>query len=265
MKNLALWAGLAIASLSGCLGTTQADVEGGEDLSVEELSSAGRRLVGAWTGQSGPFSGLVFTETREGRGNHFFMDVDNGVRCVRAPCPSTSRVEGYFTAGAITVTLTAVPAVASPRPEYLGRFYYTLQGDTLTLSKSGRVVARLARQTSYCADADDCAEQRLVAPRCLGAWTCASSACAYRCARPTCANVRCAAGTFCQETDEGPRCITNCATVRCASGTTCVADAQGAHCEPNGTPCGTATCAEGLVCCNPLRGLCVRPGMFCIQ
>lgn len=265
MKNMHRWMGIALLSLSGCLGASESEVAGEEDLSVEEISAVGRRLVGAWTGRSGPYSGLVFTETREGRGSHFFMDVDNGVRCVRAPCDSTSRVEGYFTAGALTVTLTAVPAAPSPRPEYLGRFYYTLQGDTLTLSKSGRVFARLARQTSYCASPDDCAEQRLITPRCLGRWSCEANACAYQCGRPTCANVRCAAGTFCQESDEGPRCITNCARVRCASGTTCVADAEGTRCVPNTTPCGTATCAEGFVCCNPLRGICTRPGMFCIQ
>lgn len=29
--------------------------------------------------------------------------------------------------------------------------------------------------------------------------------------------------------------------------------------------CGDATCGAGLVCCNPLRGICTKPGDFCIQ
>ncbi len=32
-----------------------------------------------------------------------------------------------------------------------------------------------------------------------------------------------------------------------------------------GVPCGTTTCGAGLYCCNPLRNMCARPGMFCIQ
>jgi hypothetical protein len=265
MKVYAWVLGIALAGLSGCVGATDADLAGGEDLSVDEVRSAGDRLLGAWTGTTGPFTGLVFTNTDEGRGRHFFMDVDNGIRCVRAPCNSTSRVEGFFTAGALTVTLTAVPAPTGTRPEYLGRFYYTLQGSTLTLTRSGRVYARLAKQTSYCAAADDCAEQRLITPRCLGRWTCESNACRYQCGRPTCASTTCAPGTFCMEGDTGPTCITNCARVRCASGTQCVADAEGTRCEPVGVRCGTTTCGAGYVCCNPLRNICTRPGMFCIQ
>lgn len=264
--NKTMLGSLAALALLGCMGTTETVADDETNLSVEEASGRSwERFVGAWTGGNNPYTAIVFTGTEEGRGHHFFMDVDNGIRCIRAPCPSTSRVEGYFIAGASTVTLTAVPTTTGPRPEYLGRFYYNLQGNTLTLSKSGRVFARLTKQTSYCAEADDCAEQRLIAPRCLGRWTCESNACRYQCGRPTCATTTCAPGTICSETDAGPTCITACATVRCTSGTHCVADASGARCVADGVQCGSATCAAGLVCCNPLRGICVRPGMFCIQ
>lgn len=308
--------GLAAMALAGCVGTDET-VDADLDLSVDEVSNRSwERFVGAWVGSSGPYTAIVFTETVEGRGRHFFMDVDNGIRCVRAPCPSTSRVEGFFNAGASTVTFTAVPTPAGERPAYLGRFYYNLQGETLTLSKQGRVFARLARRPSYCAAADDCAEQRLVTPRCLGRWTCPSNTCRYVCGRPTCATTTCAAGsscveeggvpqcvsdcarvrcpggttcvadaagtrceptrttcaattcapgTICVENEQGAQCITACATVRCTANTVCVADARGARCEPAGPACGSTTCAQGFVCCNPLRGICTRPGMACIQ
>ncbi len=32
-----------------------------------------------------------------------------------------------------------------------------------------------------------------------------------------------------------------------------------------GIKCGTTTCASGLYCCNPLRNMCAKPGMMCIQ
>jgi hypothetical protein len=31
------------------------------------------------------------------------------------------------------------------------------------------------------------------------------------------------------------------------------------------TPCGSALCDAGTICCNPLEGICVKPGQVCIQ
>ncbi len=33
---------------------------------------------------------------------------------------------------------------------------------------------------------------------------------------------------------------------------------------PTTTACGDVTCGKGLACCNPLRGICTKPGEFCI-
>ena len=30
-------------------------------------------------------------------------------------------------------------------------------------------------------------------------------------------------------------------------------------------PCGQNSCGAGTYCCNPLRGICAKPGVFCIQ
>lgn len=32
-----------------------------------------------------------------------------------------------------------------------------------------------------------------------------------------------------------------------------------------GASCGPTQCASGLVCCNPLSGICTKPGQFCAQ
>ena len=34
---------------------------------------------------------------------------------------------------------------------------------------------------------------------------------------------------------------------------------------PAGVKCGSVTCGAGLVCCNPVMGICTKPGMMCIQ
>ena len=62
----------------------------------------------------------------------------------------------------------------------------------------------------------------------------------------------------------------------CPEGQSCVDDPSD-DCDPNTggadcggmcvttETCGDAQCAPGFVCCNPLRGICTKPGMVCIQ
>jgi hypothetical protein len=348
MKLTRYFAGLAlsITMLGGCYGgpgdTDMADT--GETFDEARESRAWETLAGAWVGDTGIFRGLVLTHTTEGRGRHWFADVDTGVRCVRAPCPEASaRVEGIYTATSRTITLTAVNPPRGFSIAELGTFNYTLRGEALRFTRGGRAVATLHKTVSYCGEADDCYEQRLITPRCLGRFTCtAESTCRYVCGRPTagegemcggiaaipcadglrcvlggthpdasgicrastpsCATVRCAAGTHCElrpvtcvrapcppqpqcvpnvttcaattcapgnvceDTPMGARCVNPCATVRCASGTTCrVIDGRAQCVSTTGVRCGTITCAPGDVCCNPLRNICTPPGWACIQ
>ncbi len=124
---------------------------------------------------------------------------------------------------------------------------------------------------TICQDTPDGAQciSACAAVRCSATTTCVADERGARCVPRTCENSDpgCPAGEMCYQSDTGPACITRCATVRCAAGTTCVADASGVRCQPNptGPRCGTTTCAAGFVCCNPLRNICTRPGMFCIQ
>jgi len=67
------------------------------------------------------------------------------------------------------------------------------------------------------------------------------------------------------------------AGIPCPKGQACVDDPSddcdpkqggadcGGICVAAGVPCGEATCGAGLTCCNPLLGICTKPGMVCIQ
>ncbi len=248
------FAGLLVVSAlsAGCIGGGD-DTLDETDVTADELSNRDwERLAGAWVGTSGPFQGLVITRTPEGQGRHFFADVDTGIRCITTPCPSQAHLEGRVTAGTRNLTFRH-PDRPSPEaaPFYGTAYAYTLNGTTLTLAQSGRIVARLRRATSYCSDADQCAEQGLITPRCVGYFSCETNACRYRCGqppRPTCASTLCAAGTICQETPEGAQCISACAAVRCTATTTCVADSTGAHCVPRTCENSNPGCPAGQMC-----------------
>jgi hypothetical protein len=62
----------------------------------------------------------------------------------------------------------------------------------------------------------------------------------------------------------------------CPTGQTCIDDPSD-DCDPNqggadcggicveAETCGDTQCAPGLVCCNPVMGICTKPGGVCIQ
>ena len=257
---------ISITTLGGCYGGPDVPAEVGDTSEEARTSRAWENLVGAWQGDLGVFRGLVFTATPEGAGRHFFADVDNGVRCVRAPCPSEARIEGVLTATSRALQLRlSDPSVTVPG--LLGGYNYTLRGDVLTFTAGGRAVARLRRVASYCAAGDDCAEQRLTTPSCVGVWSCsAARACNWTCIT-RCATVRCSATTHCVDNGTSARCVPNgpsCAAIRCASGYVC-RDTDGVGACVRGVACGTAVCGAGTYCCNPLRSLCAPTGYACIQ
>lgn len=274
-----LLATAAILSLTGCYGAADADATDDTGAALDEVSGRSwQPFVGAWVGDRGPFRGIVFTATTRSYGRHFFAYVDNGVRCVRAPCASESSVEGYFTASTRAVTLRPSPAVTFPTVSF-GAYQYALRGDRLTLSQGGRVVAELRKASSYCGEADDCAEQSLPAPRCLGRWTCTPErTCRYACGRPPAGEgERCGGllGTVCADNlrcvlqgsypDAAGVCRGNtCANVRCTADTRCVETTTGPQCVPNGPSCALIRCAAGFVCRETDGvGACVAQARVC--
>jgi hypothetical protein len=275
--------GIAFSALclSGCYGA--ADVTDETEATAEEASSRSwERLVGSWRASSGPFRAVVFTRTTETRGRHFFADYDRPVVCVRAPCPPVrERVEGAFTATTRTLNLNSSDARLGAIVAPFGQYQYTLSGNTLTLSQNGRVVSRLSKVTSYCTEADDCAEQGLIVPACLGRFTCSpTNTCGYTCGRPVSgagefcggiAGIQCGPGLTCilggSFPDAGGTCRSTgstCAVIRCTATTHCEENPAGARCVPNARSCATMECAPGFVCRDTAGvGACIAQNRVC--
>ena len=289
MQFSRLFAGVALSfsMMAGCYGAGDTLDESGattEEVSARVLDG----FTGAWVGDSGSFHALVFTATTEGAGRHYFADVDTGIRCVRAPCPSEARIEGRFTAGTRNVTLRG--DTSAPGASLLGTYAYALTATTLTLSQNGRVVARLHKVTSYCAEADDCGEQRLITPRCLGSFSCtAEHTCRYTCGRPAAglgelcggiAAIQCGAGLTCELSGTNPDASGTCrrtpsgvgemcggiAGLQCADGLIC--QLSGTNPDASGTcritRCATVRCTATTHCVdNGTSASCVPNGPSC--
>ena len=173
-----------------------------DDLAHEDLVASGDddpAVLGAE--QRGEWSGLpvdygvddvpvLVTDRSFNADGSFFADVDTGIRCITAPCPSNVRLTGRYTATKSYVRLVA-KAGAEPS-DYYGRYKYTLAGDVLSLTRTGKAYSgwsnTLDKETSYCAQADDCWSQSIIHPMCMGGWVCgggidnqSSNQCGWKC------------------------------------------------------------------------------------
>jgi hypothetical protein len=132
-------AALALVSAGsiGCAADTSpvADDEVDVEETSDELTAAGKKLIGAYKDDSGAFKSLVLSATKVGQRNVFTADVDTGIRCIKAPCPSGEHIEGTFTAGAKTITLYSTTAVNAKH--LLGKYNYLVQGEKFSLSRKG--------------------------------------------------------------------------------------------------------------------------------
>jgi hypothetical protein len=179
---------LAALSLStiGAIAGCSADVVSDDDMveeSDDELSKAGKALIGAYKDDSGSFRGLILTNKKVGLANEFIADVDTGINCVTTPCPSSERITGTFTASKKTISFRS--STASPHARHLlGRYNYKVQGAKLSLSRKG-FAQSLEEVVSYCGQPSDCELQNLIVPQCIGTFVCAEeSSCSYQCGKP---------------------------------------------------------------------------------
>jgi hypothetical protein len=181
MKNIAiLLSACLLPVFAGCASEAldPADQEEAE-ATESDLSANAQRLVGVYRGSatSAGIENLVLKAD-----GTFIATGDTGVRCVRAPCPSTFRIGGRFSATKNYLRLNG--SSADLGNGFFGRYAHKLIGGKLALSSTGRSSA-LNKEVSFCEAAVDCEGQGLSVPRCMtagGGLTCsATNACGYSC------------------------------------------------------------------------------------
>lgn len=269
-KKLFVLAALSLASLgmvAGC--TTDVDSDDGVvEESEADLSKAGKALIGSYRDDSGPFRGLILTANKAGQANEFIADVDTGIACIMAPCPSSERITGTFTAGAKTITFKS--STVSPYAKHLlGRYNYRVQGHKLSLSRKN-FAQSLEEVISYCAQPADCWEQNLILPACLGSFTCSTqNTCSWNCGspKPPPPSNACA-GLAEEQCTSTPGCQPKYGPSACTPDGICTADVVYTGCEGGesgeGAECfSSSTCAAGQHCSTE-DGVCNAHGMLAV-
>lgn len=180
--------GTLAALIPACAADSQSNEPETEEAATSEdaLHKYSGGLVGAYHGDfaSVPpsFEGIVFRED-----GSFFADVNTGILCVMAPCPTTARLEGRYYATRNYLKLYGKSADGFGDDSY-GWYRYIKQDDKLSLwrpwSKT-KWQQSLAKELSYCAQPTDCNTQMLIAPACVGQWSCEKNSCAWDCGIPT--------------------------------------------------------------------------------
>lgn len=257
-------------AVTGCAADTSEEdtaVEGTE----EELTKAGKALIGSYTDDSGAFKGLILTEVKQGQANEFIADVDTGIRCITAPCPSSERITGTFTAGPKTITFKS--QTASEHVQHLlGKYNYLVQGKKLSLWKKN-FSQSLAKTTSYCAQADDCYAQNIIHPMCMGQFDCEQNSCSWSCVPwppppPPLDECKgsdeqtCLSKATCQPV-YGPSACS-------ADGLICTADMAYKGCEkkqppePTGAKCYSSDSCPANMYCTTEDGVCNSSGMLTV-
>lgn len=189
MKRAMYFHVISLIAVTSSCGADISETGTGED----DLTQAGKKLVGAYIEQGvGTFRGLVLTpEAASANANRFFADVDTGIVCIQAPCPTVQRIEGTFTAGTKYITLKSETASELTK-QVLGKYRYKVAGDKFSLWRTG-FEQSLEEVDSYCSAssvATDCEAQGLIHPQCAGpGWTCSASAlCEWSCEDRDCAD-----------------------------------------------------------------------------
>jgi hypothetical protein len=142
--RLILSAVLASSFVIGCAAPTDATTDEAEQTTTESLSYSS--IVGSYESADGPIFAINFTSkaaqnlSGNVKGHGFTAAIDNGVRCIKAPCPWTSEVSGIYTVSGTTLTLTSFDKPAAYFARILGDYKVTRGKDGIEIDKKDMTI-----------------------------------------------------------------------------------------------------------------------------
>jgi hypothetical protein len=132
LPSLAIALALATSVVTGCAVDADQDMSA-DGASEDMLTAAATKLVGKYEGKSTVYP--QYTAIALNANGTFVADIDTGIRCITAPCPSAVHLEGTFSATANTLKLA--PAAGKPKNATFHRDYsYSLNAGRLVISSN---------------------------------------------------------------------------------------------------------------------------------
>jgi hypothetical protein len=280
-----------VASLAvGCAAPT--DAEDTEESAVEsqELTTTAKKLVGNYYDHAVPQGGIARLELHANGRYEAQVDPAGKIVCVMSPCllPESGTWNATPKAGG------GYKLRLRPQGQPSRIYDATRSATDLTLARAGKSQTLTALGNGQCLDDGDCGANETCGPKvclmyclvndpfCCGPSTCQPKA--KMCGGI--AGIACAADEICVD-DPNDGCDPTKGGADC-SGTcqkkptnpppacfgawldqngTCRTPADGVYpdscCAGMTTDCGPSKCGVGETCCNPLSGICTKPGMFC--
>jgi hypothetical protein len=248
MSLLSLSIAAPIAAI-GCAAPSSDDAEDAE-VTQDELTSTAKQLVGTYWTHAPSFGGFAKLVLRANGTYTADVDPAGTALCAKSPCllPESGTWNASKTAAGhrLRVTPSGGPA----------RFYAATKNATdLVLSRAGQTQTLHVLGANACLDSSDCDANEECGPK----------FCLMYCAvdDPYC----CGPSTCQPKSPPPPPPPPKCWGAWLDQNGLCRTPADGVYpdacCAGQTTPCGDSKCGVGTVCCNPLAGICTKPGQAC--
>jgi hypothetical protein len=235
---------LCLLAPIGCAATAGDEPESVAD-TQDELSSATRVLAGKYYDPNVPFAGIGRL-TLDANGE-YSAHVEAGGRafCITSPCllPESGKWSAFAGPNG-TIRL-----VLRPTGDAVRSYEAKKVAGELELTSAGKTQTLRSLDSDGCLDDADCGPTERCGPK----------LCLKYCLP---GDPFCCGPSTCQPQPPPPP---SCWGAWLDQNGTCRTPADGVY-PPEccaGPKCGDAQCAAGEVCCNPLAGICTKPGMLC--
>lgn len=242
---------IAAPLAAGCAANT--DSEYAEEQVAEtqdELTAAASQVVGSYWTHTPTFGGFGRLNLKANGKYEAQVDAAGRALCITSPCllPERGSWNAFAKAGGgYRVRIRATGAAS--------RWYdATKTGGVLELTRSGETQTLNALGANACLDDADCGAGEECGPKFCLMWCPVGDA-------------TCCGPSTCRPKTTPPPPPPACFGAWLDQFGACRTPADGVYpdscCAGLTSPCGSSACGVGEVCCNPLLGICTKPGEFC--
>jgi hypothetical protein len=240
---------LSIVAPLGCSVESASEEDENVAETQEELTLVAKSLVGKYYTHNPAFGGFARLSLEKNGKYTASVDPAGTALCVQSPCvlPESGTWNAVKIGSKIRVRIRPFGDAS--------RWYDAVKNTTsLKLTRFGKTETLTSLGADACLDDADCKADESCAPKMCLMW------CAFE-------DPFCCGPSTCEAKAPPPPPPPSCWGAWLDQFGTCRTPSDGVYPDSccAGPACGNAQCASGEVCCNPLAGICTKPGDVCAQ